>query len=152
EDRGGRGRARALAAQRAPRLGDRAPVPVRAHPAPARRGGGARRLTARRARRMEPGSPAERWARVRESLGAALELDGAARDEFVAELRSADPELGDELARWLALAPRAADFLDAPAAPLAWDRPARLALGPDARVGAYRVRAVLGAGSSGVVL
>ncbi|MSR61583.1 MAG: serine/threonine protein kinase [Planctomycetes bacterium] len=96
---------------------------------------------------------AERWARLRELLGAALELEPEGREAFVENLGALDRDLADELARWLELAPSAADFLHAPAAPLAsWERPARLALGPDARVGRYRVCAVLGSGSSGVVL
>src|SRR5262249_4065102 len=58
-----------------------------------------------------------------------------------------------ELARWLALEQHLDGFLSEPA-PTAFNgaRPARIALGPDARIGRYRVLAVLGLGGSCVVL
>jgi tetratricopeptide (TPR) repeat protein len=95
----------------------------------------------------------ERWQRFKELLGEGLDHAAEERAAFVSRLPLHDRDLADELERWLALERPSGGFLGAPAAPGAsWERAPRLALGPDDRVGRYRVTALVGLGASGVVL
>lgn len=95
----------------------------------------------------------ERWERFKSLLGELLEAEPARREELLRETAAHDPELGRELQEWLALRAEASEFLETPAHPDAVrGARSRLALGPGARVGRYEVTAVLGFGSSGVVL
>jgi len=94
---------------------------------------------------------AERWEHFKELLGEALDAEPSERERLVRDARAEDPELGSELEAWLASDP--GGFLETPAHPDAVrEHPARLPLGPGAHVGRYEVTAVLGFGSSGVVL
>jgi tetratricopeptide (TPR) repeat protein len=93
----------------------------------------------------------EDWARIRSLLGEALELAPGERAAWLRALPAEQRALAPELARWLELEPDL-EFLARPAVPAAsWGGPRRLALGPDARIGRYRVCALLGLGGSGVV-
>jgi serine/threonine protein kinase len=86
-------------------------------------------------------------------LGEAIEADPARRAELLREVARSDEELARELEEWLAVRTQADGFLETPAHPDAVrGGRGRLALGPGARIGRYEVTAVLGFGSSGVVL
>lgn len=88
------------------------------------------------------------WRRLKGELARLLESGPEERARELAALRQRDPGLAGELERWLAADPGM--FLETP--PQGVSPLARLALGPEARVGRYTVRAVLGLGGSCVVL
>ncbi len=87
----------------------------------------------------------DRWTDVAPVLDAALDLDGAARDAFVAAI--ADTEVRAEVQRFLAHGDSSAtETLSSLFGPA---RPAPLA--PGTRLGAYRIEATIGAGGGGTV-
>jgi len=98
---------------------------------------------------MEP----ERWERFKALLADALDCTPEERSALQRETARTDPDLAIELEEYLALQPEASGFLETPVHPdAARPQGSRLALGPGARIGCYEVTAVLGLGSSGVVL
>ncbi|MEQ1892153.1 MAG: serine/threonine-protein kinase [Planctomycetota bacterium] len=90
------------------------------------------------------------WRRFKEELTRLLELEPAQRTPALADLTQREPGLAGELEHWLERHADLGGFLETP--PRGVKPLARLALGPEARVGRYTVRAVLGLGGSCVVL
>ncbi len=81
----------------------------------------------------------ERWRRLKELFGAALDRTGAERDAFVASACAGDPTLAAELAALLASHEGAPGFLETPAC-----APAR-------RLGPYELVREIGHGGMGTV-
>ncbi len=95
---------------------------------------------------------AERWRRVREILGEALERDPAEQASFVERASGQDESLRREVEELLAADLRAGEFLDTPAAlaaaPLLSEEGSAQ---PPRAVGPYRILKLLGQGGMGVV-
>jgi len=98
-----------------------------------------------------------RWEDVSRLVDLALDLEAAARPEFLERTCSADAALRAEVERLVAAAVRAADYLNQPvlndAAPLmSWvERQESQALAVGTRFGAYEVKGVLGRGGMATV-
>ena len=90
----------------------------------------------------------ERWQRVKDVLGGALECSPDTRDEFLREECGGDDRLRGEVESLLAVHPEMGEFLAQPARVEAAEA-TRLAAG--ARLGSYEVRARLGCGGRGEV-
>ncbi|HYP14227.1 MAG TPA: serine/threonine-protein kinase [Bryobacteraceae bacterium] len=93
----------------------------------------------------------QRWSRVKQVLGTALELRGDARSEFVAQACGTDADLRDEVEALLVSSDEADDFIEKPALASA-DFPSE---DPDAlletRLGNYRILQLIGEGGMGAV-
>jgi eukaryotic-like serine/threonine-protein kinase len=87
----------------------------------------------------------ERWAQVRKILDAALELSPEARPAYVARVCATDPGLHQEVESFLAAHDHAANsFLEKPALQ-------SVTLAPGAKLGAYEIVEMVGAGGMGEV-
>ncbi len=102
-------------------------------------------------------SPAERWTRLKAIVAGALDVSGEERAAFVDEACARWPELRADMDRLLEAASAAGAFIDVPyaARPVesehASQEPTDPAVGPDARLGPYRIVREIGRGGMGVV-
>src|SRR5687767_553839 len=88
---------------------------------------------------------AERWARITDLLGNALDLPPGSRTAFLADLHLSDGEIAGEVRSLLVEHERPGDFLpDLPGAQPSPDLRGRI-------VGAYRLMRLLGSGGMGTV-
>jgi len=96
-----------------------------------------------------PGLGGADWPRISRCLDEALELEGAAREAWLAELRGRDPALAEQVAPWLAEhdAVRSAGFLDGSAPGLPPAEPGVAGR----RIGAYALQTQIAQGGSGSV-
>ncbi len=95
-------------------------------------------------------SPEEAWSSISEHLDRALDLTGAERESWLAELRAREPQIAARLEQLLALREREgfADFLGADTPPLAGIETGTLI---GRRIGPYQIEAEAGRGGMGSV-
>jgi len=100
----------------------------------------------------DPGPPARAalppaaWARVHESLHAALELEPGARPAYLAALAEGDQALADEVRSLLVASEQSSDFLELPPV-----LPLERAIQPGDTLGAYAIVEQIGRGGMGVI-